>query len=1612
MARSNAKTSHCFSAAVNMKDSEVSALDRVANQYSTGDITADYVSAVKDIIAEHEAMVSAIQSQLKTQFSKDDMGADSGNTVSKIRKALTDFMNMDTLGNKVHIVQSFADLKPLLGEKAFAALVADTLGGARPIAFAKNGKAYIIADRIQPGDERAVFLHEVGAHLGLDRLLPAKMHTKLAEKIQAWAKLDDGSIESKAAKAALARADNAGTEAGDLNSEHIAYFIEEAMKMGLNPSATSPEVQNWFRTLWAAFKTAIRALGMTDSSKLNAQDVLNLAYGAARLELNGTWHGTAAVFKKFDHAFISTGEGGGNLGSGLAYGYGTYLGQAEGTGRQYHKDDVGRKSGTATTYNGKVYDTTQDKKGTAGWGALEEDLKRDFPNVADLYYVAEGLAGGVSVAQLKAEVGGFASKQRQAQLLAVLNTITQSGPEGSLMRVDHNVKDTELLDWGSPINQQRKPVIAALEDVRQRLDNAGELENYEEKLGEDYADWTGADLVQRILPRMLVDGLLPAEFDEGLGTKLGEKKVVSKYLESLGVLGSKHLDQFSRNAQTHEYATEADIGYPAKGHFVISRDTTGKIVHTGSYSTEEDARKGVDDHNSRETPATYNHVIFNDKNIQRVASQPAADQSRTKFSKEATAAVTAGLRAKQTTQSITAPAYTAQQNTASQERTIQKLPATLRPAARTIAKAMGRYGESFLNVINFTEDLLNRASVAGLTSAALYKKLYTQRAHFVGSHERAVQHISDMYADLPDNRKGKGAGTANEYLKQTTMQSKWGYQPGYITTPVAIDPEMAAAYKALGAEAQKFVQAILEHGATTLQLKKDTLLDNAGTSYDVLIASAEKAGDVEGADGLKADKAKHLRNFGSLMSLRNTDPYAPLKRFGNFVVMAKSDAYRAAEEELKATGSDKALKALQNDEAHYYVDFVDNDREADKLVETLRAAKDENGKPYYSAHEDGVIGRQKDMTRDQLFGGSGTVAALAKLKGQIDAEYGTRGDSKEAHTSARKLNEMVTELYLSALAESSARKSEMRRKGIAGDIDMVRAFESQGKADANFLGAIKYNEETMQTINAMRQEVKSGGSAAQNTKSKMFNEIMKRHLQSMDYRPSGVSNKLVNLTSKWFLATNPAYYLQNATQPWMMSLPVMASRHGFKESAAALSAAYGDVYTDFKDTKLLKSLDFTKLLDPSNTKLTAPEKAMIADLLAGGRIDIGMATELGSFRIGGDGKASAAWNSVEDGLRGMQTKMEALNRVTTALAAYRLEQGKSGDSTAAAYADRVIADTHGDYNSWNAPRMFNNDYGKIALQFKKYQLIQLSLMAKMLKTSFGDAPAPERAMAKKALMFMFGQAAIVGGVRALPIGALGYAMAAIFGEGDDEPPEYLLRKWVGNEAVADILIGGLPAAVGINSSKFGGMGQMLSVLPFTDVDLTSRKGMEAVGYALLSGPLGGLGLKAADAMGQMTGGNFYKGIELLLPTGFANVMKAGRTMAVGESKRNGDETMSPDEVSIWQTALTGVGIQPNVQAKQQFRQDASYRIEQAMREQGSDIKKDFVQATKNGESTAAIMADWNRYQAKRVAQGFQRQPTSELRSAAEAQSKRVKNTAGNVQFQKDNEEFTRKLATL
>jgi len=910
------------------------------------------------------------------------------------------------------------------------------------------------------------------------------------------------------------------------------------------------------------------------------------------------------------------------------------------------------------------------------------------------------------------------------------------------------------------------------------------------------------------------------------------------------------------------------------------------------------------------------------------------------------------------------------------------LQAQLTPAARAASGATSQFIKDVKSqgILwgAFTEDLINSVA-AKLPSAKTYLDLVKRSQVAKTRAEREIESILDMYNALPKAERGTGPGSVNAFLKDSTMAKAWGYQPTYLHT-VQIDPAMEARYKAMSPQARQLVTAVFKHGHDNLVALKSAVIGNINTEFDALIAGYEAEGDKRAADAERKAKQKALRDFESLNALDGSWPYAPLKRFGNHVVVGKSQAYLDAEE----AGDTRRLETLRADENHYFVSFTDTKYEARALREKISGR-------YADAtnfEKDGVEYGSRDM-----------LGAFRRLRTLVDDSQ----DDKLSTNAKKAMNRLMVDLHLTLLGEQSARQAERNRTGVAGaDADMMRAFATQGRASAHFIASLTNNGQIAEQLRTMRQEADGFRGAEREGTRAAYNEVLRRHAMGIDYQPTPLVDKALSASSVWMLLTSPAYFLTNATQPFVMSLPTLAGKHGYTRSFSAMTKAYNDIFPLVKDGTITQD-DYSRM--------PADVKAIIEDLVNRGRIDISLEQDLGRWRSTEDSKL-AVFGKAVDKMRGVTQTVESVNRIVTAIAAARLELGRNANpSQAADYAESVIFNTHGDYSGFNAPRVMRTGIGRLLTQFRKFQLIQISLYAKLLNGAFKGATAEERLVARKALAFNLTHMFLLGGALGMP-GAqvIGWVLRQVFGD-DDEPdnPEVTLRRMLPPE-LGDLLVKGAPAALGIDLSGRLGAGNMLSLLPYADTSI-SRKGYEAAVMGALGPFVGGLLPKFADGIDLIGQGDYWKGSEQLLPKGFADLSKAIRQETSGMTQRNGDLVMSPEDISFLAGVSQAIGLPSTTITDRSMRASAKFKADEFFNNRTAQIKREYVEAYRSGDNSALSEArqEWLRLQEARQGYGYKVQPLSELLKAPSARAKREANTAGGVQFRKENEAFVRAL---
>jgi hypothetical protein len=931
---------------------------------------------------------------------------------------------------------------------------------------------------------------------------------------------------------------------------------------------------------------------------------------------------------------------------------------------------------------------------------------------------------------------------------------------------------------------------------------------------------------------------------------------------------------------------------------------------------------------------------------------------------------------------------------------INRMPKPLQKSTRGIVTNLLHQAKRGLYASAITEDLANMAKKYMPSVSKYLQAQYARQATRL-NFEKRIENILAAYDKLPQNLKGDGKGSVNEFIHDSTREKKWGYYPGeqQIGTKLfQVDEDFKKRFDAFPAAAQQVIKDVFRHGHDALTLKQQAAENAVNREFEARTKAA--ANDADLLQQIAKEKKQMLKRITSIRNVSVGDPYAYLGRYGDYVVVAKSKEFIAYEEAAKGTqarvGADsitgdpqQAKNWLQENVAnplHYVVQFAETQAEADEIADQLQATGQYDIQP-----EDAGI---KEANASYV-GGSDIHLAVARLRNMA-----SRSESTDD-----KLDKAIADLYLMTVADASARASELQRKNVAGaDKNMMRNLATSGRADAHFLATMEHSDEINDSLEAMRNEARNDRREAM----PMYNELFVRHANSMNYQPVGdLATAMTRMTTLWTLSTNPAFYLQQVLQTSVLSLPFMAGRLGYFRSARAIKRAYGDM------SELVKGLGVNEHINFD--KAPADVRNMLNTLVGMGKIDLGIDAEA-KARTDEDG----VLGKVMLKLQGVNTRIESINRATAAIAAYRgyLDRYKNGDTAAATkYAAEVVSNTHGSYDGFNTPRILSSDIGRVALQFKRFQIIQLSMLAKLIHTSFKGASADEKAVARASLKFIVAHMAVLGGALGVPfVSQAAWILSKVFGD-EDEPDdyEYKLRRMIGDGPAADLLLRGVPAALGLES-----LGKKLSMEnvaspfgPFIDPDLTSRAGAEKMLVGLM-GPAANIGLKFTDALGLMTKGDYYKGLELALPNGVANVMKAYRFSNEGITMRNGDLVMKPEDISLIDAAFQAVGLPTTTITDRQYTQKVVAEFDKFYAERSKEIKASYVEGSRASDSASMAEAreDWQKLQESRVRNGYKRQSMSELFRAPVEARKRERGVVGGVETTKSNRRFVEQVSSV
>ena len=961
------------------------------------------------------------------------------------------------------------------------------------------------------------------------------------------------------------------------------------------------------------------------------------------------------------------------------------------------------------------------------------------------------------------------------------------------------------------------------------------------------------------------------------------------------------------------------------------------------------------------------------------------------------------------------------------QRVINRLPAERRPLAQAVADTaagwFGDYGVSkFLGAL-FTSDLARMVNKV-MPSIKKWIDLKKARDAWINTRQQELGQYRQRFNDLDKDTQAK----LNTLWTDTTLSGTWIAKPQWMTakqwkkhqSDQASEADRIALqqqYDELSPEAQSLYDDVLQYGHDSMVLKNKLIAEKANDYLRTLEESAADATELKDLkDSLKATvqmAQNQARNF--------IQPYVPLLRRGSHVVVARSEELASLqnereqlrlqrredngwsdEEEGKLSEVNKKIIQLEQSADHYVVSFVDSQAQANRLKTELE--KDFNGTVEAFPREE--IGRMQSVS----------LGTIHELENQL-AKRLDDTDAPEARKMIRKMVGVLNEMYTMNLADYHANKNQLHRLKVAGfDENMMNNFLDNGYRETLFYGNVKYQKEIQNALRDMRNESNiSGGNVSREIRKRVLNEVMKREQLDYDYKPNEVFDKAQRVASVMMLLTSPAFYLQNMTQSFMMTCPWLAHDFSgakvFKDMANNTKKMIQAYFN--KDYRSGIEIDFDKV-----PWMTPELKEGLGIARSRGLIDIGISQDFGHL------ESASKFQELTDYLSRGARVVEMVNRVASFTTAFNLKYAqekakgnKDAVQAATNYACEAIYATHGDYSATNEPRYFKRGglglggAEKLIFQFRKFQLIQIGLVMRMAKAAFAGASPEARAAGRRAFAYMLGTHFTMTGLAGTPlVTTLAFILNGIFGD-DDDSTEDTLRKWIGDKDMSNLLIKGLPAYLGVDVSERIGAANMFSPFPYLNATpLSGREGaLETV--AAMAGPFVSQFVRMSSGLGYMSEGDMYKGVEMMLPNGLTNAMRAFRYATEGYTTKNGTVTIPPEEYEAMDVFFQALGLPTTITTDRYRLQNKLMRTQDRFSREEAKINKEYRAAETWAERRAA-MQKWVKLQKERADAGLKPKPTTHLQQNKKKVDKDAKNAVGGLVVNNSNKAFVQYWANL
>jgi hypothetical protein len=864
--------------------------------------------------------------------------------------------------------------------------------------------------------------------------------------------------------------------------------------------------------------------------------------------------------------------------------------------------------------------------------------------------------------------------------------------------------------------------------------------------------------------------------------------------------------------------------------------------------------------------------------------------------------------------------------------------------------------------------------------------------------------VSDAYAKVKRAEMPAVAALRDDAVERQEMPFKPDPKDAGVAALYDPTSETAKQFEALSPEAQAAVRleysAWREDMAELVRITLDRIDRNTTMSpKDREVAKAE----IEN----RPRKQVYFPSvrIGDLVGIATTPEYARASAAFEEARQAHADAVDKGEDttphEAAMADADAAKKAAYQNEGSDEYGYVRShfENEAD-LQRFLKSMKEQGYKTRSTTATDearaepgasgSMLAHGVERAYDQALADATnelrtakTAEDRARAQGTIDSLKGQRS--------------MMWQLYATLTPEGSRLRSTLMRKNVAGaSTDVPRAFAVMARRNAGFLSGLEYGSRAGDYLT----QIKAAAEKTGDYRNMRAFDALKQHYDSLaQYADTPVVNFLKSAAYVYDLGLSPSFMAMHLAQTPLVTYPVLAARHGYGRSAAELVKAGGEVARTIRDWGAKGDL--------SSLAKNEGEGRMLHYLESFGTIH---GNEPGSLNDAASptGTLGKGGKLIMNAAGFLPMKTELANRLTTALAAYRMglkdvnvqnalteEQwkravddgwkGTKQELAAARYAQEVTLDTHIDYSRENMPNLMQGGgFKQLIFQFQKYQQGMIEQMLRYGKDAFfnKDMSKEERLVAFRTLAGVVGMHGLVTGAMGLP----GFGLVAFganlyhkfLSENKHEPwdAEVAFRKFATDHLGFDMgnaLSRGLFALPGVNQIVPGdvtdrlGMGDLLA--PGAKIEGTDRSDLMAWLGSFVGGPAGSLLGNFAHAYTLADEGRPERAAEQLAPKVFRDLMKTYRFANEGVTTEKGAQVLRPDQLTTMDLVAQGLGFTPQTVETTQVNRAALSQAQDEFKTRKQNLTRQYAlaAASNDQETMADVQSQINEFNQNRLA---------------------------------------------